>query len=164
MYSITINAKTPGELQKAAHDLVAAMGQTTPASVTLADFGLQAIAEYLKTQGFGMSDLHPPFEDTAPAVTEAEQEEIEEKPKAPKKGKAKAAETAETSEPSKTPEELKDIAVKHIMAVYNDPKGKAAAQALLKDFGVKNFHLIPADRWIELHEKTLKALGDIGLL
>jgi hypothetical protein len=179
MYSITINTKDAAELAR----ITAMLAGQYPVK-TLEDFGLQEITEYLDRNGMTVS-VNGMKQAEGAAAGEPVEEAPEEKPKKASSKKAKA-ETAETvSQEVETPEEpekpskaagktsnvtptpdseaLKDAAIKSIMGVYAKPEGKKAANELLKEFGVKNFHLIPEDRWVEFHDKTVKALKAAGL-
>jgi hypothetical protein len=164
MYSITINAKTPADLAQIAALL---NGTNAAPEKTLSDFSMQEIIEHLES-------LKPKTLDVL-----LKEDEAKELKKASRKAqKVTVTETAENLETAETapaggsevaensaPEssDPKDAAIKEIMRVYTKPEGKKLANDLLKEFGCKNFHLVPDDRAQEFHDKTMAAISAAGL-
>jgi hypothetical protein len=160
VFELTIKAKDKGELQLAVAGLADIFGETTAPAKTLRDFPLQDIIEYAKAN---MAVPEVPEEPKAESPQPSRAKSAGPKAKKPEPETPETAEKEAPAPEASTPADPKDAAIKKVMAVYTDPKGKKLASDVLKLFGVKNFHLVPDDRGQELLDAVEKAIADAGL-
>jgi hypothetical protein len=175
MYELNLTLKSLAELNAVYNAL--AGNVVAPDEKTLKDFSLQEIADHLIGQGYGIVRrdeirTEPKEEPKKPKAKKAIEEARELVQAATETADiadtkdtkaAEAAEIASAAGAMEDPAALKDAAIKLIMSKYENPAGKKVAGELLKIFAVKNFHLIPEDRWVEFHDKTVAAFAAAGV-
>lgn len=178
MYNITVTANSFDELKARVMNLVKALSPEAVPEKTLKDFPLQDIMEHV--------EKHQPKSEPK-MLSELLEEDEAKKAKKTKKTKEnkenKEAETPEThvSEPeaevaepsevaednsvdnSSASEDPKGDAIAMLMKHYTNPEGKKIANQLLKEFSIRNFHLIPDEKVSEFYARTMSLFKEAGL-
>jgi flagellar biosynthesis GTPase FlhF len=161
--TISFEARDAEDLRKSVEFLNSMLNSAERPEKTLADFSLQDIHEYWKANQTtaAPADEQPeapaPEKKTGKKAKEAAPVDV-----APAEEKAPEPAPA-ASETSQKAEDIKQAAIKKIMAVYATPLGKKLAGELLKEFAVRNFNLIPDDRAAELLSKVETGIKAAGL-